>query len=131
MRISDGSSGVFSSDLGSAQQAATPNAAAIPARVIAALLIPLGGLGVWVTGDSLWRACSYPTICSDYRLKRYFEDGRNHRDPDRRTLAPYQLQHRDDPLLRADRDAARSDAAGPLPQQIGRAWGRERGCQCV
>src|SRR3546814_13225681 len=100
MRISDGSSGVFSSDLGSAQQAATPNAAAIPARVIAALLIPLGGLGVWVTGDSLWRACSYPTICSDYRLKRYFEDGRNRRDPDRRTLAPYQLQHRDDPLLR-------------------------------
>src|SRR3546814_12777418 len=102
--------------IGSAQQAATPNAAAIPARVSAAVLIPLGGLGVWVTGDSLWRACSYPTICSDYRLKRYFEDGRNRRDPARRTLAPYQLQHRDDPLLRPARAAARSAAAGLLPQ---------------
>src|SRR3546814_13031093 len=78
--------------IGSAQQAATPNAAAIPARVSAAVLIPLGGLGVWVTGDSLWRACSYPTICSEYRPKRYFADCRNRRGPDRRTIAPAQLQ---------------------------------------
>ncbi|WP_371357805.1 hypothetical protein, partial [Salmonella sp. M127] len=53
--------------IGSAQQAATPNAAAIPASVSVAVPIPLGGLGVWVTGDSLWRALSCPNICSDYR----------------------------------------------------------------
>ncbi|MCB8835533.1 hypothetical protein LJD42_28720, partial [Escherichia coli] len=48
--------------IGSAQQAATPNAAAIPASVSVAVPIPLGGLGVWVTGDSLWRALSCPNI---------------------------------------------------------------------
>src|SRR3546814_12609238 len=112
--------------IGSAQQAATPNAAAIPARVSAAVLILLGGLGVWVTGDSLWRACSYPTICIDYSRHRYLQVGRDRRQPDGRTLATYQVQHQDDTHLRADSGDARSAWTGPVPElPTGRC--RERG----
>src|SRR3546814_20939249 len=93
--------------IGSAQQAAMPNAAAIPARVRAAVLIPLGGLGVWVTGNSLWRACSYTTILSDSRIQRYFEHGCNSRDPAPPTLAADQEPHHQDHLLVAERAAAR------------------------
>src|SRR5262249_33426706 len=115
------------SSVGRAQQEAAPNAAARPPAARNVEPATLAGLSSGkpvrvlsvIAGGAPGRVVKIYNLCSRYRLKasdeRKTPDGRTCGDPDRRAVEAGRMQHRDDPLLRADRLAA---GAGTQPRTL-------------